>query len=196
MDLSLPEQKDALRRRIRAERRARPAAERAWTEEGIRARGLDAIARFGARTVACYLPTATEPPTRALIAAATAAGVRVLLPIARDDGSLDWALPGGERTSSLRVPEPTGPALGPGALAEADLVLAPATAVDRSGHRLGGGGGFYDRALALLAPGTPVMTVNYDSEVDDDVPREAHDVAVTGTITPTQILIHRGPPAV
>ena len=46
--------------------------------------------------------------------------------------------------------EPAGPRLGRAAVAEAQLVVVPALAVDRRGLRLGRGGGSYDRALARV----------------------------------------------
>ena len=181
--------KNALRDRIRAARAVRGAAERQEADHAIAERGMALLDGSGARTLACYLSSPTEPPTRALIAAATARGIRVILPVARPGGVLEWAEPSGaERVTGLGVPETTGAWLGPSALDQADIILAPACAVDAEGFRLGWGGGYYDRALAGPGDGIPAYAVLYDSDVVARVPHEAHDVAVSGVLTPTRTL--------
>ena len=60
---------------------------------------------------------------------------------------------------------------------------------DTSGTRLGQGRGYYDRALQVLGDGVPVLALVHDEEVLDPttpVPRDPHDVAVHGAITPTR----------
>ncbi len=187
--MSTSARKDAMRKRIRASRRAMGDDERREADAGIAREGAALLARAGARTIACYLSGPVEPPTRALLAYASGAGIRVLLPIIRPHGVLDWAEhTGGERVAALGVPETTGAPLGPGAVAEADLLFVPAAAVDAEGMRLGWGGGFYDRALAALGSRRSVYAVLYDADVVDRVPHEAHDVPVTGVVTPTRTL--------
>ncbi len=163
--------------------------QRGLAEKGIAREASALLARTGARTLACYLSSPTEPPTRQLLAHAAAEGIRVILPIIRPHGELDWAEhTGGERIAALGVPETTGRPLGVEALADADLVLVPAAAADESGMRLGWGGGFYDRALAKLPSRGSVYAVIYDSEVVARVPHETHDVSVRGIVTPTRTL--------
>jgi 5-formyltetrahydrofolate cyclo-ligase len=115
----------------------------------------------------------------------------VLLPVARTDADgehpvLQWAeyVPGELVAAALGVREPARASLDPAAVARADIVLVPALAVDRTGVRLGRGGGFYDRALALCAPGTPLVAVVRDDEVLDSLPAESHDVPMTHALTP------------
>ena len=52
------------------------------------------------------------------------------------------------------------------------MVLVPALAVDRTGMRLGRGGGSYDRALGRVPVGTFVCALLYDGEVLDRVPHD------------------------
>ena len=186
-------EKNVLRDRIRSSRSERPVGDRATAATAIAERALNLAAQAGARTLACYLSGPSEPPTRTLITQAQAAGIRVLLPIVRPGRVLEWALHNGEeRMTRLGVPETTGAPLGIDALASADLILAPACAVDEAGFRLGWGGGFYDRALAGPGAGIPTYAVLYDSDVVERVPHEAHDVAVDGVLTPTRTLtFHR-----
>ncbi|RYI99966.1 MAG: 5-formyltetrahydrofolate cyclo-ligase, partial [Actinomycetales bacterium] len=116
-------------------------------------------------------------------------GVEVLVPVIVDDETLDWVALSPAGTSAthtftsgrLGIREPTGPRLGRGALADVDLVLAPATAVDHAGHRLGQGGGYYDRALAGVR--APVCAVVFADELLPEVPHEPHDVPVQLAVT-------------
>jgi 5-formyltetrahydrofolate cyclo-ligase len=70
------------------------------------------------------------------------------------------------------------------------VVLVPALAVDAEGHRLGRGGGHYDRSLALRpdrgASGAgALIAVLFDGERVPILPFDAHDVAVDAVVTPT-----------
>jgi 5-formyltetrahydrofolate cyclo-ligase len=74
--------------------------------------------------------------------------------------------------------------LGPAAIGTAGLVLVPAFAVDRSGRRLGRGGGSYDRALARVPAGTTVAALIFADELIERVPTEVWDQPVTAVVTP------------
>lgn len=149
-------------------------------------------------TVAAYIGVGTEPPTGPLIEALYALRVRVLLPAVRSSGALDWAdSPVSHATATpgrLGLLEPTGPFLGAAAVQEADLLLVPALAVDRRGHRLGRGGGYYDRVLATVARtgSARVVAVVFDDEILDDVPTEPHDVGVDAALTPSGVVTFSG----
>jgi 5-formyltetrahydrofolate cyclo-ligase len=141
-----------------------------------------------AGTVAAYYSVGTEPGTHSLLYALWKRGTYVLLPILLPDGDLDWA--SFEGPDSL-VPGPHGlhepgePPRGPDAVSRADVVLVPALAVDRSGNRLGRGGGSYDRALARVAPLIPAIALLYDDEFLDTVPTAPHDQPVTHVARPS-----------
>ena len=110
----------------------------------------------------------------------------MLLPVLREDMDLEWAPFAGAaalRPARLGLLEPAGPSSGLDAVRAADLVLAPALAVDADGRRIGQGGGSYDRALERA--GAPVVAVVFDDEVlDGPIPVEAHDRRVAGVLTP------------
>ena len=145
-------------------------------------------------TVAAYVGVGDEPPTAALLSALVGRGVRLLLPVVGPAGTLDWALGAGPLVPGpLGLLEPAGPRLGPAAVREAGLVLVPALAVDRAGHRLGRGGGYYDRALATLPRTTGLLAVVFDDELLDAVPVEPHDRDVDGALTPTGLLMFAKP---
>jgi 5-formyltetrahydrofolate cyclo-ligase len=184
--------KRALRAEVRERRAARTDAER--TDE---ARALARHAgALPARTVAAFVGTKTEPPTLPLLEALRDAGRRVLLPVLRTDMDLEWAAfeaAGKLHPARLGLLEPDGASLGREAVAEAELVLAPALAVDAEGRRLGQGGGSYDRALERA--NAPVVAIVFDDDVlDDPIPVEPHDRPVAGVLTPHAGLRWFNPP--
>jgi 5-formyltetrahydrofolate cyclo-ligase len=178
--------KRAIRERVRASRRARSLEEREAAADGIATAAVALLQELGATQVAAYLSLPDEPGTDGILAWAREHGVRVLLPIVRQDGLLDWAEQGdavGE--GAFGLPEPTGEVLPPTVLCDVDVILVPASAVDRRGMRLGWGRGFYDKALGALGRRPPVHAIVFDDEILDAVPAEAHDEPVDGVIAPS-----------
>ncbi len=57
----------------------------------------------------------------------------------------------------------------------------PLLAFDTAGHRLGYGGGFYDRTIALLQ--VPAIGIAYAAQKIDDLPAENHDIQLDGVLT-------------
>ncbi|MGH3341396.1 MAG: 5-formyltetrahydrofolate cyclo-ligase [Carbonactinosporaceae bacterium] len=148
-----------------------------------------------ARTVAAYLAVGREPGTAPALAALHGRGVRVLLPVLCPDNDLDWAAYGGEGSlvqARRGLREPSGPHLGLEAVAAADALLVPALAVDRSGRRLGRGGGSYDRALGRVPADRFTVALLYDGEVLDAVPGAPHDRHVRAAATPSGLLRFTG----
>ena len=132
-----------------------------------------------------------EPGTGPLIRVLAEQGIRTLVPVLTETAELDWTAiaPGGVIRAGLRgTVEPDGPRLGLDAVASASIVLVPAVAVDSHGHRLGRGGGSYDRALERVGSDALVLAVVHDDEVLDAVPVEAHDRPVHGALTPRGVL--------
>jgi 5-formyltetrahydrofolate cyclo-ligase len=76
-----------------------------------------------------------------------------------------------------------------------DWAWVPGLAFDASGHRLGRGGGYYDRLLPLLHPGTPKWALALEEQIVTEVPVETHDERVTGVLTASRT-IHAGIPRV
>lgn len=192
MSDAIADAKRALRAELRERRQLLSESARDAAAQGVTAQ-LDALVeRVGARSISCFLSTTTEPGTREFVAGAVARGIRVLLPVTRNDGLLDWAVatPDLDITEGLYgLPEPVGELLGPIAVGDVDLLVIPAAAVDRSGMRLGWGRGFFDKTIGSMEGCPPVYAVVYDSEILDDVPRDVHDQAVTGAVTPTQTVV-------
>lgn len=143
-----------------------------------------------AETIGAYLGYGSEPRVTHLLESAARAGKTVLLPLLQGDGDLTWATWDGDHAHLIRrgnVLEPQGPGSAD-AIARADIVITPALAIDRHGHRLGQGGGSFDRALARAA-GAIAIALVYDHDIVDELPTEDHDRRVDIAITPTRTIV-------
>jgi 5-formyltetrahydrofolate cyclo-ligase len=143
-----------------------------------------------AATVAAYVSVSTEPGTGPLLDGLRELGRRVIVPVVLPDLDLDWAVYDGPDSlvkARRGLLEPAGPRLGLDAVATADAVLTPGLAVDRTGMRLGQGGGCYDRALGRVPVGTFTCTLLYEDELVDEVPAGPYDRPVTAVATPAGI---------
>ncbi|GAA0413156.1 5-formyltetrahydrofolate cyclo-ligase [Leifsonia naganoensis] len=182
--------KRALRAELRERRQNLTSTERASATAGLTRHLVDLTTDLNVRSVACFLSTTIEPDTRPFLNWAHAQGLRVLLPISREDGLLDWTTGDGETETEglFGMPEAVGELLGPIAINDVDLILVPAAAVDASGMRMGWGRGYFDKTLGSMEKCPPVYAVLFDGELVDEVPRERHDQAVDGVVTPTRIV--------
>ena len=81
----------------------------------------------------------------------------------------------------FNIPEPTTPPY----TGHIDMVLVPGVAFDKSGNRLGRGGGYYDRFIACLGRNTTLVGVGYDFQLVDKVPTSRRDKKMQYIITPT-----------
>ena len=176
-------------RRNAALRRA-DAAARLGGEAGERLRDHFLAARqtIGAppsAAVSGYWPMGDEIDVRPLLTALAGLGHLCLLPVvAAPRNPLVFRLwvPGDtldEGVFGTRQPQTSRLALSP------RIVLAPLLAFDRAGHRLGYGGGFYDRTIAGLRSyeGVTVVGVAFAEQEVDTVPHEAHDQRLDWIVT-------------
>lgn len=193
MTMGAPVTKADLRQRVRAARRGKTEQERQQAATAL-ARHVRELLPDASGVVAAYLSLPTEPGTGPLIDAVREAGHAVLLPRIADE-RLEWvALTDGVTLvdGPMGIREPRGAAVPSDVLASVDLVLLPGLAVDGRGHRLGQGGGFYDRALAGVpahADGGPLrVVVLFEDEIVDDVPTEPHDCRVDAVLTPAGLV--------
>jgi 5-formyltetrahydrofolate cyclo-ligase len=143
-----------------------------------------------AQVIASYISFGDEPKTQELNAALLKNGKELYLP--RVNGkSLDWVRWSGDKSElapsklSKEILEPTGPALED--LSRIELVVVPALRIDRSGYRLGQGGGFYDRALPQLSAWT-IGLIHPDEISSVDLPREEFDAPLNAAATTDLIL--------
>lgn len=188
-DTSRP--KREMRRRVLATRDAVPAAERNRISVAVcaRAAGLPELAT--ASTLLLFASFRSEVDTAQLIAWALAQGKAVCLP----------RVLGPQRLTACRIQSPAAH-LVPGAwgipeprpgLAEVppealDAVLVPGSVFDAAGRRCGYGGGFYDSYLPRTPPGTPWVALAFEAQIVDELPCEAHDLAVTAIVTEKRVI--------
>lgn len=185
-----PPTKTELRTSVLRARRAVPTDRREREAQAL-CHWLPALVRPG-QTVCAYVPVGSEPGSGAMLDSLLELGVRVLLPVARNDADeralpMQWGtyVPGTLVAAEFGLREPAPPWLPAGSVADAEVVLVPALAVDRNGNRLGRGAGFYDRSLIYAAPHARLVAVVRDDELVDALPADPHDVRMTHALTPS-----------
>jgi 5-formyltetrahydrofolate cyclo-ligase len=181
---------------LRARMRERRQAAGAEQGESARAAGerLAALPEVGmARTVMVYLGHGSEISTEPLIERLAVSGRILLVPVVRGDEIQPWAFRPGDPVQ----PGPYGPSepvhSAPADPATVDLVVVPGLAFDRSGHRLGQGGGHYDRFLPFLRPDATRVGLCFDTQLLDRVPHEPADEPVDIVVTDRRTVDCRAP---
>ena len=146
-----------------------------------------------AETVMLFSSFGTEVPTEGMIERAWDAGQRVALPLLRQGSIRVAAMRSGGtlQASSYGPMEPRDDE--PVPAEEIDVVVAPGLAFDRSGNRLGYGGGHYDRLLGRLRPGAQAIGIGFRVQLVDAVPHGRSDRPLNAVITDGEVVI--GPPA-
>lgn len=175
------------KRSLRAEalRAARkiPLPERAGIDRAITDRLLSLDIYRAASTVFCFVGFGLEIDTGPILRDALASGKRLCVPLcgaagemtAREIADLGELSPG-----AYGIPEPPcGSALVE--WREIELAVVPCAACSRDGARLGRGGGYYDRALAVM--GGTSAAICREAQIFESIPTEPHDVRVSLVIT-------------
>jgi 5-formyltetrahydrofolate cyclo-ligase len=193
----------ALRRELRARRRAIRGAERQQAALKV-ARLVDA-ARWlrPGRSIGLYLAMREELDTTPLLKLALARGCRLSLP--RIDSTrhnrmrfhdyLAGPQSGAIRRGAFGISEPQGGKLR--AARQMDVVFVPLVGFDPAGHRIGMGRGFYDRYFAHRARFThwrrPLLIgLAYEVQCVPALPVSAHDVPLDAIVTESTVrTMHR-----
>jgi 5-formyltetrahydrofolate cyclo-ligase len=69
-----------------------------------------------------------------------------------------------------------------------DLVIVPGVVFDQCGHRIGYGGGYYDRFLSKIDLSVPRLSVAFEVQVIREIPAESHDLPVDKIITEERVI--------
>ena len=169
--------KTALRKRIKEKKRAMSEAE--ITERSAKLGELFAASEAyqNAKTVYGYLPYNQEVRTVPMLERALKDGKRVAVPKCYGDEMKFIFMDDLSKVEKgyANIPEPI--ADGPVADDETALVLMPGLAFDPQGHRIGYGGGFYDKFLSR-EPNHPTLALCYEFQMLEHLETEAHDIPV------------------
>lgn len=169
--------KKELRRQIREQKRA-------MTEDDIRRRSEALAAKFyaseayqNAKTIYGYLPYNQEVRTVPMLEQAIRDGKRVAVPKVYGEEMKFLYLDDMTQVAKgyAGIPEPIADE--PVAEDKTALVLMPGLAFDPQGHRVGYGGGFYDKFLAA-EPEHPTLALCYEFQFLPSLETEEHDIPI------------------
>ena len=141
------------------------------------------LAAYRGQPLSGFVPIRTEInplPVMAAMAAHGPVGVPVIEAKGAPLGFRTW------RPGCAMEPGPFGAAVPvAGEPLVPEVVIVPLVAFDRSGGRLGYGGGFYDRTLELLRARGPLVAVGfaYAAQEADDLPLEPTDQPLDAIVT-------------
>ena len=173
--------KKELRKAIREKKRAMSAVEIEQKSQALTEAFLRSAAYQSAKTIYGYLPYNQEVRTVPMLEQALRDGKRVAVPKCYGDEmrfiyTVDLSA---VEKGYAGIPEPIADE--PVADDESALVLMPGMAFDPQGHRIGYGGGFYDKFLAK-EPDHPTLALCYDFQVLPHLETEEFDIPVDTVI--------------
>lgn len=195
--------KAELRRTVTARRNAIDLDVRAAKSAVVCARLVELMevsGTAGQRTVAVYAAMDSEVDPAAFAAAAAARGWRVAYPCmlsASDAAACGQRMcmrtvAAGDVSAAPFIAHPTRAFVATDidrdrfliVPAETlDMIIVPLVAFDRTGARLGYGGGCYDRYLPMLSPACQIVGIAFDEQRVEHVPTEAHDLPLPNIIS-------------
>ena len=169
--------KKELRRAIREKKRAMTPEEIERRSARLGELFAASEAYQNAKTIYGYLPYNQEVRTVPMLERALREGKRVAVPKCYGDEMRFLFMDDLTQVEKgyAGIPEPI--ADGPIADDKTALVLMPGLAFDPQGHRIGYGGGFYDKFLAE-EPDHPTLALCYDFQMLPNLETEEHDIPV------------------
>jgi len=145
----------------------------------------EALSIEAGATVSGFWPMRSEVDLRPLMATLGENGAQLCLPAIIDKETIVFR----ELVRGAPLVDMGFGTIGPGedaAILDPTVMLVPLAAFDRRGHRIGYGGGYYDRAIArLTGMGTPprLIGIAFDCQEIPLVPDEWHDVIIPEILT-------------
>ncbi|HEX7325711.1 MAG TPA: 5-formyltetrahydrofolate cyclo-ligase [Rhodanobacteraceae bacterium] len=180
----MPDNRALLRARMSVERSELPAKRRVEAAVGV-LRSIETLPAFKTATnVAGYWAIRGELPLNLVVACLQRRGQHYFLPVLGKHRQLGFAeyAPGAALASNhFGIPEPAVPAAQLRTPRDMQVILLPLLAFDRTGCRLGFGGGWYDTSLAFLLaarrPASPLLVgVGYSFQDAGAIAAESWDV--------------------
>lgn len=170
------------RQQLIANRKSVTGIERLTAEQQIQAQLLSLLAPLTPGIIGFYMPIRGEINCQALIEQLLANGWRAALPkiIAKDTALQfrQWAPDCDMQPEIWQIPVPQNTSeLIP------DVLLIPLVGFDKQLHRLGNGGGFYDRSLASMSPKPLAIGVGLALQKLEDIQPQSHDMAMDYVVT-------------
>lgn len=153
------------------------AAQHAAFDQAIAARILALPAFDRAALIVSYCAANGEADPSGIDAEARRRGKQVAYPLCRGGGEMDAAIPEGPKAMErgmYGIPAPAPERSRAVRPEEADLVLVPCAAFDSACHRVGMGGGYYDRYLPLCINAFTVGLA-YEGQRTASAAAEPHD---------------------
>lgn len=177
-------QKQTLRLKAK-EKRAK--AEQENPDAGLQLRDvfLKEIALPNNSVVACFKSFGSEIDTDPLIHSLQMAGHTIVLPVvvgAEQGLAFHLYRPDDKLIANkygIKEPSPSSPDILP------DIILVPLLAFDRQLHRLGYGGGYYDRTINEIRQRKKIITIGlaYSRQAVAELPKDLHDVQLDMVVT-------------
>jgi len=192
--LTISDQKAGLRAQMKAQRAALSATDRAAAAAALAQAAAPLFSSH--KIIAVYHPLGDELDPTPLADAARGAGCLVCLPcVTGKDQPLEfrrWDAGDGLVSGAFDVMQPSQTA----ALVQPGLVCLPLLAADKTGGRLGYGGGFYDRTLQKLrasgqvdGQGVTAVGLAYSFQIVENVPKDALDQPLDGLLMPDGLVM-------
>jgi 5-formyltetrahydrofolate cyclo-ligase len=159
----------------------------------IQRRLIDSDAYRRARGVLLYAAHRGEVSTDAILSDALAAEKATYYPRLTSDRARIEVVAAGDRDAFIAgaygILEPRGEAIAKIQDVDRLLICVPGLAFSLDGHRLGRGGGHYDRLLAGLAPPAVAIGLAYSFQLLDELPTKSHDRRLDFIVT--ESALHR-----
>ena len=181
----------ALRRQLRAARRAVPPSQRRSASRRIARIASQRHWLRPGRRIALFLSMPEEIDTSVLLQVVRGRQCQVYVPRITDlrhNRMQFLPLSGRMGRGSFGIAEPTGGK--PLRASHFDLIFMPLVGFDTAGNRIGMGRGYYDRTLAFKRRrqhgGTPLLVgLAYDCQQVPALPVQTHDVPLDAILTPS-----------
>jgi len=165
MDQSLQPQKAALRVEMMKLVRQMTAEDRESFSDEICERVLEMAEWAQAQTAVLFIPLPSEP---------------MIMPLKLDCDA--------RRVACANIPQSPKPENELHLPENIDLVLVPGLAFSTDRHRLGRGGGFFDRLLGGKGAQAFKLGICFSFQLVDSIPAEGHDVIMDAVVTESETL--------